>query len=180
MAISVVTDCIGWVDGSDGLRLTVRTPQAKRITEMLNPDKRYTVEVTEFRQKRSLDANGMYWAILAQFAKHLEISNNLAHNLMLRRYGQLERYGDEMVYVFLPDTDEAAKKADEAETYHLKPTSQTKPGKDGTYRAYMLLRGSKTYDTAEFARLLNGLISECKEMGLDVLTEQERRLLYGD
>ena len=175
--ISLQSDSFGWTDGADGLKLTVRTPQAKVIAERVQNGKQYTVEIKEYRQKRSLDQNAMYWSVLTTFAKDLGISNNYAHNMMLRRYGQLERYGEELVYVFLPDTEEAAKKAEEAETYHLKPTSSTKQGKDGTYRAYMLLRGSKTYDTAEFKRLLDGLLDECKQMGLDVLTEQERALL---
>jgi hypothetical protein len=71
----------------------------------------------------------------------------------------------------LPDTDETERKALEAETYHIKPTSQTRDGKDGvTYRAYMLMRGSSTYNTEEFSRLLDGLLDACRSAGVHVLT----------
>lgn len=138
------------------------------MVESLDPDKVYSIEIKEKKRKRSLDQNAMYWAVLTQVAKKLNISNPRCHNLMLRRYGVPERYGDQAVYVVLPDTDEAAERAAEAETYHLKPTSQTKVGKDGNvYRTYLLLRGSSTYDTAEMTRLIDGLMDEARQMGIE-------------
>lgn len=178
--ISFQSSGFNWLDSADGLLLTVRTNRARAVVSEINPDKEYTVEIKEYRKKRSLDANSFYWSVLSQLAAALGTSNTELHNIMLRRYGQVERYGDQLVYVVLPDTDEAAEKADKAETYHVKPTSQVKAGKDGRmYRTYLLLRGSSTYDTKEMSVLINGLLSECKQAGLEVLTEQERALLYG-
>jgi hypothetical protein len=116
--------------------------------------------------------------VLTQLAKVLDTSNAELHNILLRRYGQVEKYDDQLVYVVLPDTPDAARKADCAETYHVKPTSQTRLGKDGKqYRTYILMRGSSTYDTAEMSRLIDGLLSECKDVGLDILTEREKELI---
>ena len=39
-------------------------------------------------------------------------------NILLRRYGQPEVIDGKMIYLVLPDTDQGARKADEAETYH--------------------------------------------------------------
>lgn len=54
-------------------------------------------------------------------------------------------------------------------------------GLDGImYRTYKLLRGSSTYDTSEMARLIDGLITSCKEAGLaasEIATPDEKRLL---
>jgi len=96
---------------------------------------------------------------------------------MLRRYGQPERVNGDLVYVMLPDTEEAAAKANEAETYHLKLTSFTKEKNGTVTRAWVLLRGSHDYNTKEFSRLLDGVISECRECGIDVLTAREKELL---
>ena len=143
------------------------------MVESLDPNKVYAIEIKEKKKKRSLDQNAMYWAVLTQVAKKLNISNPRCHNLMLRRYGVPERYGDQAVYVVLPDTDEAAERAAEAETYHLKPTSQVKAGKDGNnYRTYLLLRGSSTYDSGEMSRLVNGLLDEAKELGIEMIWEE--------
>lgn len=175
---SIVTDRIGWVADGTGEKLTVSTPYARSIAATCEGGKKYTVEIKPYRPRRSLDSNALYWSLLSKLATALETSTPELHNIMLRRYGQLERYGDQLVYVVLPDTDEAAKKADCAETYHLKPTSQVKEGKDGqTYRTYMLLRGSSTYDSTEMSNLINGLIYECSAVGIDVISDRERGLL---
>lgn len=178
--IDFQTDGFAWSADAAGMNLLVRTPQARQIVDAVKQGKTYTVAIKEYRKKRSLDQNAMYWSVLTTFAEALSISNAKAHNLLLRRYGQLERYDDRPVYVVLPDTEDAEAKADEAETYHLKPTSQVKHGKDGkAYRTWMLLRGSSTYDTQEMTRLLDGLLDECKEMGIAVMTEREASLLNG-
>lgn len=54
-------------------------------------------------------------------------------------------------------------------------------GVDGVmYRTYKLLRGSSTYNTEEMARLIDGLITSCKEAGMTdaaIATPDEKRLL---
>ena len=156
-----------------GYFLKIRTSLARQITEAIKAGVLYVVEIKRHRKRRSLDQNAMYWSILGQIAAALGISNSKAHNLMLRRYGVPERYGEQSVYVVLPETEEAAKQADEAESYHVRPTSQVKTGKDGqSYRTYILLRGSSTYDTAEMTRLIDGAMDEAKQMGLKLLWEE--------
>lgn len=165
--------------GGAWLRLRVTDPRIPtEICGMVKDGQQYVVKIKQYRPKRSLDANALYWSLLNQLATALNTSTSELHNIMLRRYGQPERYGEQFVYVVLPETDDAQKKADNAETYHVKPTSQIKEGKDGImYRTYMLLRGSSTYDTKEMARLIDGLISECNEAGIDTTSAKDRGLL---
>ena len=141
--------------------------------EKLN-DKDLTVVMKEYKENRSLNANRFYWDFLTQLADKMNVSNPFMHNQLLRRYGQLEIVDDEMVYLVLPDTDEGAKKADEAETFHIKPTSETRLGKDGKmYRTYIMLRGSRSFNTKEMSRLINGLVDECKQVGIDTTSMEE-------
>ncbi len=132
------------------------------------------IKVTRYNEKRSLDANRYYWQLLTKLAGVLKISNNYCHNVMLRRYGVLEEIDGKPVYLVVPDTDEAEKKADESETYHIKPTSNVREGNDGmVYRTYMLLKGSSQMDTAEFSRLVSGLVDECRQCGIETMTPAE-------
>ena len=142
-------------------------------------DKKLTVEIKQYREKRSLDANAYYWQLLTQLADALNISKPAAHNRMLRQYGQLMIIDEQAVYTVLPDTEEAEKAINAAETYHFKPTSQVKQGKGGKmYRTYMMLRGSSDYDTKEMSVLINGLVEECKEQGIETIPPDElRRIL---
>lgn len=129
------------------------------------------VTIRKYRENRNLSQNGLYWSSLTQLARHLGVSNPRMHNMMLRQYGQPEMYDGELVFTMLPDTDEAEKKALEADTYHIKPTSHVKQGSNGVqYRAYMLMRGSSTYNTEEFSRLLDGLLEACNDCGIHVMS----------
>ena len=139
------------------------------------------IEIKKHRQRRSLDANAYYWVLITKAAKRLRISNNRVHNLMLRRYGAPEVIDGQVVYLVLPDVDEAEERVLESETYHIRPTSQVKTGKDGKqYRTYIMLKGSSEYDTAEMSRLINGIVDECKEMGIETMPpDQLEALLEG-
>jgi len=164
--IRLISDTFGWSMDADGTMLTVRTPKARQIIDELKPGK-YVVEIKAHRKKRTLDQNALYWATLGEIAKALRISTSKAHNLMLRRYGAVETIDGKTVKLVLPDTDEAAERADEAESYHIKPTSQVKAGTDGiNYRTYLLLKGSHELDTAEMTRLIDGVKDEAKGMGI--------------
>ena len=128
----------------------------------------------QWRDKRSLDANAYYWVLVAKLGDKLNLSKPHLHNILLRRYGQPEVIDGKMIYLVLPDTDQGARKADEAETYHIKPTSEVKTGRNGErFRTYVMLRGSSTYNTEEMAHLIDGLVSECKEAGIETATPEE-------
>lgn len=142
-------------------------------------DKKLTVEIKQYREKRTLDANAYYWQLLTKLSEVLDIPKPYLHNRLLRQYGQLMIIDGQAVYTVLPDTEEAEKAINAAETYHLKPTSQVKEGKGGKmYRTYMMLRGSSDYDTKEMSVLINGLVEECKEQGIETIPPDElRRIL---
>ena len=120
---------------------------------------------------------------MSDLAEALHVSKPYLHNDLLRKYGQIAIIDGKAVYAVIPDTDEAQREIDEAQTYHLKPTAQVKAGKGGgMYRTYMMLRGSHEYDTREMSQLIDGLISECREVGIETLPpgELERMMVaYG-
>lgn len=149
--------------------------------EELKDCDKLSLEIKKYRAKRSLDANAYYWTLITKLATVLDTSNAEQHNKMLGLYGYPEVIDGKHCLVVLPDTEDAQKKVMRAEEYHLKPTSDVREGNDGkSYRTYVLLRGSRTYNTQEMARLINGLISECKDANIpdsEIATPDEKRLL---
>ena len=162
-----------WVTGKTKIEYTIESGCTPEDVEKAR-GKSLRLRVVEWREKRSLDANAYYWQLLTKLADKLEISKPYAHNMMLRRYGQPEIIDGRMLYVVLPDSDGGARIADEAETYHIRPTSEVKAGTGGmNFRTYIMLRGSSTYDTMEMSKLIDGLVSECKEQGIETLPPEE-------
>lgn len=135
-----------------------------------------SVKITPFRNRRSLSANAYYWRLVGMVASSQKppASNNRTHNFLLSRYGIPFFINGELVTAAIPDTEEAINDALENADYHLKPTSARKEGKDGKmFRICVVMQPSHTYDTAEFSNLLEGVISEAKEMGLETLPPDE-------
>ena len=163
------------VDGKPLISFEVNEGQpALKMAQKFKDSPKIKLKVTEYKAKRSLDANAYYWLLIGKLSKALNISTSYCHNVMLRRYGVLETVDDTHVYLLFPDTDEAQKEVDEAETYHVKPTSNVRTGNDGKmYRTYMLLKGSHDYNTAEMATLISGLRDECTNVGIPVETPDE-------
>lgn len=162
-------------------RLNLTFEMQEDVSEQVEElqEKVLSITVKPYRKKRSLDANAYYWVLLSKLAKVIGISKNRMHNMMLQRYGQTFIVDGSVIYLPIPDTEEAEDKMLESSTFHLKPTSQVKEGKDGViYRTYKLLRGSSDYDTQEMAELINGLVMECKDVGIETMPEDEiRRML---
>lgn len=151
--------------------------QIIKLVESESLDKLW--DIKEHKAKRSLNQNSYYWALLAKVAEKSSISRNRCHNEMLASYGQDEYVDDRLVYVTIPDNEKAEREAMEAETYHLRPTSSVMDGNDGMlYRVWVMLRGSHTYNTAEMRRLLEGMIDEAKQLGIETLPEEELEMLY--
>ena len=163
------------VDGKPLLTVEVNEGQTGlKVAQKLKECPKINIKLSEYKEGRSLNANAYYWLLIGKLAKALNISTSYCHNVMLRRYGVLEMVDDTPIYLLIQETDEAARKADEAEKYHIKPTSNVRTGTDGKlYRTYMMLKGSHEYDTAEMAALIAGTRDECINVGIPVETPDE-------
>lgn len=147
-----------------------------RLLEAFRADPTRLWDLTEHKAKRTLSQNAYYWALLGQTARKLRMPTTELHNRMLRDVSDLiaETFGGKKAFLLLPDTDETEEKALRSETIHIKPTAQTKVLADGiTYRTYVLLKGSHDMTTDEFSALVDRLIIEAKEQGIETLPPHE-------
>lgn len=182
--VDFMADGCKWNADSSGcyLCIPVKTSRhAVSILEKLEPGKQYTAQIRQKRKHRSLDANAYYRKLCSLMADKLNISTNRTHNLMMRRYGAPSIIDGSLLYTFLPDTEEAEETAWELETLHLKPTTSVKDGNDGErYRAYYVIKGSHEYNTKEMSVLINGIVSECREMGIETRPPEEVESLLAE
>lgn len=122
-------------------------------------------------KRRSLSANNYFYALCTKIAEKLKISLNEVHNMMLSRYGYPVFIGDKVVYFILPDRVDVNK----LEGVHLKATSKTQTLDNGELnRVYIVMRGSHTFNSKEMGRLIDGVISEAKELDIPVITVTEK------
>lgn len=140
----------------------------------LKDEEKLRITVKKYRKKRSLDANSFYWLLVGKVADAMRISKPHCHNLMLRRYGQVEFFGGKIAYAMLPDNDETTSRMEQMEESHFAPTARLKLGTDGiNYRAWKLLKPSHRYDSREFSILIDGIVDEAKALGIETLPREE-------
>lgn len=136
------------------------------IESQLQPGKTYDVEIKLHREKRSKDANAFLWALLGKMAGVLKSTNDDLYLESLRRYGQ-----SFLVKVRSSELESAMR-----EFKYCEPFEQWSDPKGDT--AYIkVFRGSSTYDTKEFSRLLDGVIDEAKAIGIDTDPEEIKQLI---
>lgn len=161
--------------GKVELHLTVSPLQdALKLAENINKHvgKDVDIEVKQHREKRSLNANAYERLLEGKLADSLGTSKDEIHNWMLFRYGQYLRDKDgNIVFVLVPDSVDYAKDPD----IHLKPTGRSENRNGMKYCWFAQMKPTHDYDSKEMAILIDGVISECEELGINT----ERKLYNG-
>ena len=136
------------------------------IKFLFNQDREKQFEIKEYRPKRSLDANAYLWVLIGKIADVLRFDKDEVYLEMLKRYGQRE-----MVSV-RSDVDVRG-----YFRYFEEVATSTLNGKEFTH--YYVFRGSSDYDTREMSVLIDGVISECKDLNIETLPPLEVARLKG-
>lgn len=117
-------------------------------------------EIKEHKEKRSLNANAYLWVLVGKIADRLRASKDEVYLKCLKLYGQSE------VVSVLSDIDVRGyfKYFEEIGKGHVN-------GREFTH--YKVFKGSSEYDSKEMAVLIDGVISEAKELDIETLPPHE-------
>ena len=144
-----------------------------RQLEGLKDDIDLTVQVKEYRQKRSLSQNAYMWVLLDEIAKAVNRSKEDVYRELVKDYG---------VFEIIPLKDEAVKRFNHNWTKNGLGWFTDVLGKSKLkgYTNLIVYYGSSTYNTKEMTRLLDAVINECQELGINTMTLSEIMLLQND
>ena len=157
--------------GKVQMTFTLDHYESEEVDRLMNKDIR--LKAVAWREKRGLTQNSYYWVLVDKMANVTRTTPEELHEILLHRYSTLDLLDDgkPIVITLRADID-----------IHLLPGHYKayKQSEDGRFISYMKLKGSSELDTAEFSRLLDGTISDAKEMGVEVLSpdEIERLKMY--
>lgn len=124
-------------------------------------DKDKVFEIKEYRKKRTLNQNNYYWELLGELSLALRLPPEELHKRMLKDYSQKYQ-------IMIPYEIELRG----IEYYDKKSVIEKNGKKFQTYNIYV---PSHELKTKEFAILLDGLINECKQVGIETLTPNQIR-----
>lgn len=132
------------------------TGKAEKIIEWLfTQDREKLFDIEEHKERRSLNANALLWKCLGDIATAIHSDKWTVYLQMLKRYGTFTHI------CVKPEAVEGIRK-------QWREIEEVGRGKINGVESVQLLCyfGSSTMDSREFSRLLDGVISELKEMGL--------------
>lgn len=137
-------------------------------------DRLYDMDVKEHRKKRSLDANAMLWSLINQMSVVLRIPPDEIYQ------GYIPDVGDN--FTWHPEKPETVKQFSDGWCRgHIgRMVDDVGPCRLPDLRGYRLLKcyyGSSEYDVPTFSRLLDLVIQDCKNIGIETMSERERSLL---
>ena len=144
-----------------------------RQLEGLKDDIELSVQVKEYRKKRSLSQNAYMWVLLDEIGKAVNRSKEDIYRELVKDYG---------VFEIIPLKDEAVKRFNHnwAKNGLGWFTDVLGKSKLKGYTNLIVYYGSSTYDTKEMTRLLDAVINECQELGIQTMTLSEIMLLQND
>lgn len=152
----------------EGTWLSIRMPRNEILNflETMKP-KRYTCIIKEYRKKRSLDANAYFWVLCGEIAAAILAPPEEVYRSYVRDIG-----GN---YEVFPVRNEFADKfPDVWATDHIGWFAENiGPSKFKGYTNFRCFYGSSVYDTSQMSRLLNLALADCKELGIETLSEME-------
>lgn len=138
----------------------------QQFDEIMKADK-LKIKITKFRNSRSIDANNYMWEILSQLAPLVKTTKDELYIEKLQKYGS---------FMYVPGTEEDEEKLKKVFRIVINrgdTTLTTPTGKVLHLHQYQCYKGSSLYDTLEMSRLLDGIVEDAREEGVDTATPTE-------
>ncbi len=146
------------------------------LVQAIEKGKKLSVTVEPARKKRSLDANAYLWVLCQKIAEALHTTREEIYKKFIRDVGQFE---------ILPIREEAVDHwmtvwQSRGLGWHAEVIDDSKiPG----YKKVINFYGSSCYNTKEMSILLDEVVTQAKELGIETLPPDELeaiKQLWGD
>ena len=172
---SLQFDHAKWLQDSEGvwILLKVKFPAlAKKFISEIK-DKPYVAEIKEYREKRSPDSNSYFWLLIGKLASKVHIPVSAIY----RQY--IKDIGDNFQIVPIRD-DAKSQWIKNWESHGIGwVCEELGESKLDGYANIVCYYGSSTYDTAQMSRLIELVVNDCKDQGIDTATPEELEKMTG-
>ncbi len=143
-----------------------------KLKEVLGKGKHLQAEIKQYRKKRSLDANAYFPVLARKIAEALNISEEESKvNLVLDYGAVMEDAEGGKVGFKLP----ASVNVNNIYKYAKWFDTRVEGGKE--FNCYIVYKHTHEYDTKEMARLIDGTVYECQNLGIETASPAELELL---
>lgn len=148
--------------------------KAMAYMRKIKAGKLYDIEMKEHRKKRSLDANAKAWVLINELAVMLRLPPDEVYQ------GYIPDVGGNFKIIPVKPEDISEWERDWCKGHIGRMVEDMGPCRAKDLEGYHNLKmyiGSSDYDTAQMSRLLDLIIQDCRQVGIETLSEREKSLL---
>lgn len=171
--MKLLFDKAQWMMSADGAYLMIRTNRrdATAFCDEMKDGKVYEADLKEHRKKRSLDANSYAWLLIGKLANKLGLPKEDVYREFIKDVGNN--------YETIPIRNDAVDKwitnwQSKGIGWCCDILGESKL--DG-YTNVITYYGSSTYDSKQMSKLINLIVDECKQQGIETMTSAELALI---
>jgi hypothetical protein len=146
---------------------------SKALTQVANlapqlPQRIYDVEIKLHKERRSLNANAYFHTLVHKIAEVMKIGNDECKIQLNLEYGSPLRIDDDTLFAL-----KVPKGADVKSVVKYPKWVKETIDNGKVVDVYMVYKETHTLDVKEMARLIDGVVSEAQELGIDTRTPAE-------
>ena len=166
-----------YLNGELGVLINIPNVSEETLSELsklMEDEKVKTVEIDYFKEKRSLTANGYMFLLIDKIANKIGTNKNDLYVNMIVGYGV--KYENMFMTYEAFQTFDKMYSATATTVKHnssLCRVIKQYPKGDKEWVEFETYIGSSCYDKKQFSRLLDGVISDAKLQGIEVMSPQE-------
>lgn len=138
------------------------------VLEQLKKCGKLNVEIKKYRQKRSLDANRYFWKLLTEYAEEKEIDAIEEYKERVKRLGIFR-----VSRIETKDLEKFKKSWENWGTAWFCEVYDTEYLGDIEFKILHLYYGSSSFNSKQMSRLVNDLVEDCKEIGIETKPQAE-------
>ena len=137
----------------------------KDIIEELKNENKLNIELKKYNKSRSLDSNAYAWVLLGELQEVLNIPKEEIYKDLIKHIGS---------YEVVPIRNEAVEKFRNAWSKNgLGWITETTKSKLEGFTNVLAYYGSSVYSVSEMSRLIDLIVQECKQLGIETKPKAE-------
>lgn len=140
--------------------------QIANALDGLDSEKEYVLTVKEYKAKKSLSANAYFWVLCGKLAEKTHIKATDIYRRLIKDIG-----GNFSLVCVKEDCVDAL--CSHWQTKGWGWVTEVVGSKLSGCKNVFLYYGSSVYDTAQMSRLIDLVVQECKQQGIETMTPQE-------
>lgn len=152
------------IDGKQRVTFSVDADLRELMDQFTDCELELTIK--KYRKRRSRDANAYCWVLLDKLSEALNLSREEIYRQAVLNIGGVS----EIVCV---RTEAVDKLCDNWRAHGIGWQTDTMPSKLPGCTNVILYYGSSTYDTKQMSALIDLLVQECRQLGIETMTPDE-------